>query len=214
MYSQNQEESFITEYFKDKKGTVLDIGANDGKTFSNSLRLIELGWSGVLVEPSPSCAAKILELHKNNQYVAVCQYAIGTITEQGMFHESGKLDDPLLKGADNKALVSTLIESEKDRWGLDMQWEKYPVSILSWPDFLVKLGFNPKEHKFNFITIDAEGLDVYILEQMDLTELGTEMICVEWNCNNVMKDRMIAHAAKHGLVNIIYQSGENILITK
>ncbi len=32
MYSQNQEEKFILEYFKDRpKGQVLDIGANDRK---------------------------------------------------------------------------------------------------------------------------------------------------------------------------------------
>ena len=42
MYSQNQEEQIILDYFNDVKvGHVLDIGANDGKTFSNSLALIE-----------------------------------------------------------------------------------------------------------------------------------------------------------------------------
>jgi len=213
MYSQNKEEHFISEFFAGKNGTVLDIGANDGKTFSNSLHLIELGWSAVLVEPSPTCVDKIKELHKERSNVAIMQYAIGVETGEAEFHESGKLDDPLLNGADNKSLVSTLVESEKNRWGDDMKWEKYPVSVLSWPDFLSLIGFT-SEHKFNFITIDAEGVDVHILEQMNLTELGTEMICVEWNCNNEMKERMIKHAALHGLTNIIYQSGENIIITK
>lgn len=213
MYSQNKEELFITEYFEGKKGTVLDIGANDGKTFSNSLRLIELGWKAVLVEPSPSCVEKIKDLHKDNPGVAVLQYAIGTETGEAEFHESGKLDDPLLNGADNKSLVSTLVESEKKRWSDEMQWEKFPVSVLNWPDFLKLIGFTP-EHKFDFITIDAEGVDIQILEQMDLTALGTSMICVEYNCNNEMKERMIKHASIHGLNNIVYQSGENIIITR
>ena len=43
MYSQNNEEQIILEYFKDFKGNLLDIGANDGVTLSNTRKLaIEL----------------------------------------------------------------------------------------------------------------------------------------------------------------------------
>ncbi len=55
-YTQNNEEQIFIDYFKNQNPSelcVLDIGANDGKTFSNSLRLIELGWSAILIEPSP-----------------------------------------------------------------------------------------------------------------------------------------------------------------
>ena len=56
-YSQNGEQKIILEYFQDKyKGKVLDIGANDGITLSNSRALIEKGWDGVLIEPAPSAA--------------------------------------------------------------------------------------------------------------------------------------------------------------
>ncbi len=59
MYSQNNEEQIIIEYFKDFKGHLLDIGANDGLTLSNSRKLIELGWTGDLVEPSPNAFQKL-----------------------------------------------------------------------------------------------------------------------------------------------------------
>jgi hypothetical protein len=58
MYSQNHEDDIILMYFKSKvypleiakhEFTLLEIGANDGKTFSNSLRLIEAGFKAVLV---------------------------------------------------------------------------------------------------------------------------------------------------------------------
>ena len=35
-YSQNNEQNIILNYFKNYKGTLLDLGANDGITFSNS----------------------------------------------------------------------------------------------------------------------------------------------------------------------------------
>ncbi len=53
MYSQNNEEKFILEHFKNRKGKFLDIGAYDGKTFSNTFALVELGWSGLEIEASP-----------------------------------------------------------------------------------------------------------------------------------------------------------------
>ena len=53
-YSQNGEQLIIEKYFGDFKGILLDIGANDGETLSNSRSLIKKGWQAVLVEPSES----------------------------------------------------------------------------------------------------------------------------------------------------------------
>jgi len=50
MYSQYNEEDTILEYFKDKVGTFMDIGAGDGVTDSNTHRLSELGWNGICIE--------------------------------------------------------------------------------------------------------------------------------------------------------------------
>ena len=49
-YSQLGEQDIILNYFNGKQGTFLDIGANDGKTFSNSYALSLLGWKGVCVD--------------------------------------------------------------------------------------------------------------------------------------------------------------------
>ena len=51
-YSQNDEEGVLRQHFGDRKGHFLDVGAYDGRTFSNTLALAEAGWGGVLVEPS------------------------------------------------------------------------------------------------------------------------------------------------------------------
>lgn len=216
-YSQCDEDLHIANYLKDFKGTLLDIGANDGKTFSNSLRLIESGWDFVLVEPSPTCIEKILALHENNNasIAMVHQLAIGTETGEQVFYESGQLNDPGLNGAKNLSLVSTLIQKEKERWEkLNMQWNPFHVKVLSWNDFLQFCNFKIGEDKFDFITIDAEGLDIDILEQMNLKEIGVKLLCIEWNGVNEIKERILKHTSKFGMENIIYQSGENLLIAR
>jgi hypothetical protein len=54
-YGQNREDEvinnlIISKYGADFKGAILDLGANDGITLSNSRFFIENGWNGVLVE--------------------------------------------------------------------------------------------------------------------------------------------------------------------
>ena len=72
MYSQNFEDQIIADYF-DRisllKGTVVDIGANDGKQFSNSLYFIENGWNAHLFEPSSQAFKLLSQLHDNNPNV-------------------------------------------------------------------------------------------------------------------------------------------------
>src|SRR6186713_1166854 len=97
MYSQNNEEQIILDYFREgKRGKVLDIGANDGITFSNSAKLIELGWSAVLVEPSPIAYQRLLQQHKQHiadGRVITLDVAIREAAQPSkiVLHESGSL---------------------------------------------------------------------------------------------------------------------------
>lgn len=209
MYSQGKEQKHIVEFFKDQQiGHVLDIGANDGKTFSNSLRLIELGWLAVLVEPSPACVAKLNVLHSGNDNVIIAQVAISHTTGKAIFHESGALLVPEIVDKSNVSLVSTLIESEKDRWdSLNMQWNEYSVITKSWADFKKDYPF-----VYDFISIDAEGMDMEILKQIDLTDV--KLLCIEFNSIEAVRLEILEYTAKFGMNSVIYQSGENLLICR
>ncbi len=169
--------------------------------------MIEKGWHGVLVEPSPACIEKLKVLHEKNS-VLIMGAAIGKVTGKFDFNESGFLDDPVLKGAENISLVSTLVPEEKERWKpLNMQWKTYPVDVLSWKDFRKHIP----DH-FDFISIDAEGVDWEILQQIDLKETRTELICVEHNGNIEMNKNILKHCASFGLNKIIYVTGENLIL--
>jgi hypothetical protein len=57
MFSQNNEEQVILNYFRDQAPAslhFLDIGANDGLNFSNIRQLALNGWNGACLEPSKS----------------------------------------------------------------------------------------------------------------------------------------------------------------
>src|ERR1700743_573350 len=93
-YSQNNEESIILEYFKGNKGFFLDLGANDGKTLSNSLALVERGWQGGGVEASPLACDRLEKLHgrrKDEVGVQVLNVAVGSYDGDIELNESGEL---------------------------------------------------------------------------------------------------------------------------
>lgn len=151
-YSQNNEEQIIQDYFGDFIGTFLDIGANDGKTLSNTARLVELGWSGIMVEPSPATYKKCKYTYKDNLSVLVYNYAVSDKIGIVDFYET------------SDTLVSSMKEENAKQWNIP--YEKIQVQSVPY-----QFG------SADFISIDAEGMDLVILKQIDLTSV--RLLCIE-----------------------------------
>lgn len=200
MYSQNQEEKYILEYFGAQSGHLLSIGENDGKTLSNALALIERGWSAVLVEPGEIAFQKLKKLHEGNGKVKLAQTAIGDQNGVFDFYESG-VHRPV--GNDNSGLLSTMNIYESKRW----KSEVFKTSTTPCMDYLTFA----KEYgaEFDFISIDAEGNDWIILQQIDLSK--TQMVCVEHN--QIETGKYFNYCQKFGMKKI-YQNHENLIMAK
>ena len=126
MYSQNLEQQYITEYFKDKVGKFIDIGAFHVSQLSNTKRLVELGWSGVLVEADPKNFNPIAEFYKDNENITVLNFAVGTSNEVLTFFSS------------NGDAVSTSDISHKTKWekGGGINYTEITVQQVNIIDFL------------------------------------------------------------------------------
>jgi len=61
-------------------GLVVEVGAFDGESFSNSSCLIARGWRAVLVEPVPEFAEKCRTQYASSPQVAVVESACGSRT--------------------------------------------------------------------------------------------------------------------------------------
>lgn len=205
MYSQNSEEEIIIKYFGDFKGTFIDVGSNDGKTFSNTRALAELGWKGVLLEPAPTAFRKLKELYANEKKGRFYLYelALGNHNGTATLHDSGTL----LKSGDT-SLVSTLVEEEKKRFQSVLTYEPVTVKVFRWKTFINRCSIK----KFDFVSIDCEGMDLDVLIQMDLTEV--KVLCIEWNGNNHLKEAYTEYCGKFGLNKIIYTSAENLIFAR
>lgn len=198
-YSQNNEEEIILSYFKDKTGTFISIGENDGITFSNVRALAERGWKGVMVEPSPIAFQKLKDNYRNMEGFYFYNFALGMTNDEIDFWDMG---DHLGKG--DHGLLSTASEEEKQRWP-GQKYEKIKVQCFRWKTFLNRLSIKT----FDVISIDIEGLEIPVLKQIDLRD--TSLVCVEFNGDKEKKaelDRLMIG------FTVMYVSPENLIYVR
>ena len=196
-YSQNSEQEVILSYFAKKgPGHLLDIGANDGQTFSNSRALLEyFDWSGLLVEPSQTAFKKLNTLYGNNNLVECINVAIGTIKGKIDFYDMG---DHVGKG--DTSLLATTAKDEMNRW-IGTPFTKTRCECVTYADI---------DDVYEFITIDAEGVDIDIVKQINLKH--TQMLCIEWN--NKIADLAVIRSIVPVEMKEIYRSLENVIYAK
>ncbi len=201
-FSQGREQQVILDYFQDRIGTYLDIGANDGITFSNTRALYVLGWLGFCVEPSPAAYAKF-EAENPPDGPTLINAAITTQDGPIDLYDSGT---HLKKG--DVALLSTTVPSEMARWARSgEQFTKTTVRGITFATLLKECG----RDKFDFVSIDAEGMDYSILTQMNLTELGVQMLCIEFNQKN--EKQFVDYCAKFGM-RLHRKTYENLIFVR
>lgn len=122
------------------------------------------------------------------------------------FYESGQL-----LGKGDLSLVSSIDAKELGRWGSSVSFVETSAQFLSWNDFLSTYNLNDAE--FNYISIDAEGSDWSILQQINLSHHKCEVLCVEWNSLPNLDTLFTQYANQHGLLEI-NRNAENIIYAK
>lgn len=204
-YAQNQEDVFVLNYFKSYKGNLLSVGENDGQTFSNARLLIEQGWSATLIEPS-SVFGKLFNLYQpeNRANVRLCNYGIGEKNKVVPFYESGAH----VPGGTDRALVSSTDLAETQRWRkTGVQFTEKDIQLVTFKKF-----WDGKE-QFDFISLDTEGHDWSILQQIDLNKVGCRCLCIEWNGNDALHKLFTDYCAKFGL-GLSLSNRENLIFVR
>lgn len=197
-FSQSNEQQIILDYFEGKSGTFIDIGANDGETFSNTRALALTGrFKGVLVEPSPKAYEKLKLLYSGHKGFYTYPFALGSFNGKAILQDSGSLIND-----NDSGLVSTFHQSEMDRFKKTVKYEPVEVRIFKWKTFLNRLSIK----EFDFISMDIEGSELVVLPDMELSK--TSLICIEWNSKSELKTEYEKYL--NGF-KLIYTSAENLI---
>lgn len=203
-YSQSQEDLFILNHFGNYKGTLLEIGSNDGQTLSNSKLLIANGWLAHLIEPGRTFA-DLQKLHHENKNVHLYNYAIGgEFNKEATFYESAAH----VIGGNDMGLVSSLDFDETERWRKNgVEFTETKVQVKSFLEFYKEAG----HPQLDFISVDAEGFDWDILQQINLTGVGCKALCVEWNGDKNLADKMVEYSIGLHNMDLAHHNNENLI---
>ena len=193
MYSQYDEEihiAAITAACEPDRRRFLDLGAWEPKTFSNSRGLFEGGWSGVVVDPSPSAILKQVEEYGNEPRIEIASLAVGCVAGgYGSILPIQITDDCVSTLLDGKPLHPTA----KYRGRIFVQ--VVPIS-----DILMRFGMG-----FGFVNIDIEGQSVDIFHEALKCDLQPACYCVE---HDDRMSELCAAATRAGYV-LVYSNGVN-----
>ena len=195
MYSQHDEENIIVEKMGNVTGKFIDIGAYDGKAFSNTLRLLELGWSGVMVEPSPGAFLGLIQ--NTAPHWERVELINAAITVDGGLREWWDF------GGD---AIGTLDVAHRDKWQAKISGlaTKFLINTLGAAAFFKQYG------PASFINLDVEGCNWELFQRLPFTWPQLVLICVEFDDK---EGEMVSLAVGHGFRRI-HATPENLILAR
>ncbi len=199
MYSQNDEEAFLVKLFAGKTGRLLDIGAYDGIEMSNTRRLIELGWSAVLVEA-----------HWGN-FQTLCQNNRGfesrvTLVCAALAPKSG-LRRLWVDTHPNRQWSTTLSDDLKNSGSVMAPSSMLTMVSCITMDDLWPLG------PFDLISMDAEWEDFDILKSQPAEAWRQVPVMVVETRSPSERPAVVEFLNRIGF-SVIYQTKENLIIRR
>jgi len=136
---------------------IIDVGANDGVTMSNSLRFVEDDWRAILIEPAPAVFAKLVANHGHRHNV--------TCLEVACADKSGISD--LYFGSDGKeGFMSTLCTADNEWFRANRTSESVKVRTETLTDIL-RAQQAPSQP--GILLVDCEGMDYETLLGLDFS---------------------------------------------
>lgn len=163
-FSQAQEDLLISRILGGRKeGFYIDIGAYDPHQLSNTKHFYLKGWRGINVEPNKICHARFVAERPGDINLNV-----------GVGLQPGKLTFYTM----HPAALSTFSKAnarESEKMGCQIVSQE-PIEVITLAALFERHVGNKK---VDFMTIDAEGLDVVVLEGNDWNRWRPTAICIE-----------------------------------
>lgn len=162
-FSQKGEDLIIDKFFEHKKrGFYIDIGACHPKRFNNTKFFYDRGWNGINIEPNPTRIKLFLQERKRDINLDI---GIGTTTKIAVFYEFEATG------------LSTFSKKEADaliKIGYTLR-KKIKIEMDRLKDIMKKYI----KSDIDFMTVDAEAMDLEVLKSNDWTKYRPKLLCIE-----------------------------------
>jgi FkbM family methyltransferase len=184
-HSQAGEATLLRKLVKDFECQkwIIDVGANDGVTISNSLPFVKLGWRAILIEPVPAVFKKLIANCGDCENVTCLQIAC--------CDKCGEAD--LYFGSDGEdGILSTLCTSDNEWFNSARSSNSVKVRTDTITNILKRYH---APNRPGILMVDCEGMDYEVLLGLDFGQFRPTVIITEeyeWEPEK--------HAAKYALL--------------
>jgi FkbM family methyltransferase len=144
---------------------VVDVGANDGFYGSNSFPFVARGWRSILVEPHPKVFAKLQKLHHSRPKATCLNLACAE--NPGTF--------PLYIGDDGEAPSTSTLSDDPEL----LKTRTKGTMMVRVERLTDVLAAQQIPQDFGLLTIDAECMDLEVLQGLDFVRWRPRIIITE-----------------------------------
>lgn len=188
-----------------KKGYYADIGAHDGRSFSNTFHLEKDGWRGLLVEPVLPTYFRLLQIRSDSSnYFANVACVSFQNNSKNLLMSYGDLMSfaPEISTVDAEEWRNSAKQFLNRNETITDTW--VPVKTLT------AILTEAKSPNFiDFLSIDVEGAEFDVISGIDFTKYAFGLICLETYKPDIIQEFMQTHGytSKMYIVN-------NLILTK
>jgi len=201
MYSQYGQDSYIkNKFFQNKTdGYFVNIGANDGVSLDNTLLFEKEGWTGVCIEPNPEIFKKLIDNRK-----CIC-HNVALSDSDGVVN--------FLKIEGYSEMLSGILEFYDPR---HLQRVDYELKMYGGSKTIIEIeakkfsSLNIKK-EIDYVSIDVEGAELKILENIDFSTYDIHVLSVE---NNFSESTIINFMNKNGYDIDCVLHADNIFVKR
>lgn len=165
----------------------VEVGAFDGKVYSNVWGLARAGWAGIMIEPMEENFLKCIEEHKDHPWIKVEPVACGE--KEGMIR--------MFFEREGSRLAQTAEEMAGQR----------PIPVMTLDSILEKHGWQPD---FELLVVDVEDYEREVLNGFTLAKWRPKLAIIETHAII----RPFAHVYFDQAYCTIYEDGLNTIFLR
>lgn len=170
MFRNEDEPALVLAFFPEAAGTVVEVGANDPTTLSQSWPFEQRGWQAILVEPHPRYAQRLREQRKGRVFEVAC----------GRPQDAGTTLTLYLSGGESSVSMDLMQPHGLARVDGQVQ---VPVRTLD------SILDEAQVAGIDLLSIDVEGFELPVLQGLDLRRRRPRLVLLEDHLYDLSKHR-------------------------
>jgi FkbM family methyltransferase len=177
IFPYEQERALLQNYFDHMtSGFFVEVGANDPERDSQTWRLEQRGWMGVLVEPLPELAAKLRERRRSRVYQLACSSPRNSAKKMTL-----RMAGLQMAGAHSSLEANFFVPGTRNVGEIEVEARTLDEILID----------AQAPRPIDFLSIDVEGHEIEVLAGVNLSHWRPRLILIEDHAKNLRIHRAL-----------------------